>query len=153
MKAMAKVLGISVLVVGLVGVALGIVFLQQSFSKSAMIKERMAAEQVTLGLPAAGEPGYIEGNVVDTAGEAQVASDTLREHRMDSYGTYGDTARGSAERTSFLDALNMENSLNLAQAGFGISTMALGSGVFMIVMGVGLMTTGTTLYYLSRRMS
>ncbi len=153
MKGMIKFTGIGVVVLGLIGLAVGIVFIVNGYSTQGLIADRLADEQITLGLPQQGEEGYVAGNVVDTAGEAKVASDTIREHRQDTYGTYADTSRGSVERDTFLDALTLENSLNLAQAGFGVSTMAIGSGVFMIVMGAALAATGTTLYYLSGRMS
>lgn len=146
MKAIAKGLGIGVLLLGLVGLALGIVFIVNGVSTRAMVADELRTEQITLGLPTPDDEGYVEGALVDTAGEAEVASTTVKEHRRNDYGTYGETARGSTERATFLDALTLENSLNLAQAGFGVSTMAIGSGVFMVVMGTALIGTGITLH-------
>ena len=115
MKAIAKGIGIGVLLLGLVGLALGVVFIVNGVSTRAMVADELRTEQITLGLPTPDDEGYVEGNVVNTTEEAKVASDTVKEHRRDNYGAYGETARGSTERASFLDALTLENSLNLAR--------------------------------------
>lgn len=145
MGAITRYLWIMVLLVGLAGVAFGIVFMVNGFHVKALIAEELRREQVTLELPKEGEEGYIEGNVIDTPAEVEAASDHLQESRL-KYGTYGELPRGSDERARFLDALTMESSLNLARLGYGVSTMAIGSGVTMVVIGVGLVGTGLVLY-------
>jgi len=145
MAAIVRYIWIMLLVLGVAGLALGIVFIVQGVATNGMIAEELRAEQVTSALPKEGEDGYIEGNVVDTAGEAQAAQDVLAEHLHDRYGTYGDTARGSSARDTYLDGTTLRNSLNIATLGFGVSTMAIGSGVAMVVMGVGLVGTGIVL--------
>jgi glucose dehydrogenase len=44
----------------------------------------------------------------------------------------------------------MENYLYLAVLGFGVTTVVIGSGVFMIVTGVALGVTGLVLFRLAR---
>ena len=49
-------------------------------SVSVMLTESLAAENITLGLPKVGE----EGNMINTAKEAQASQDILEEHLRDS---------------------------------------------------------------------
>lgn len=147
---MARVTGpipMMVVVLGVVALALGIVFIVNGFLTQGQIAESLRAEQVTLGLP------ENPGGVVDTAREAQAAQDVLQEHLRENYGTYGDTARGSAERDSYLDGTTLRNSLNLAVMGFGVSQMLLGTGAFMVVTGIALSGGGLVIRRLSRRAS
>ena len=51
---------------------------------------------------------------------------------------------------SYAQALNMENYLYLAVLGFGVTTMIIGAGVFMIITGLALGTTGVVLLRLPR---
>ena len=147
-----KYLAVMVIVLAVVSLAMGIVFIVQGSSTQAKIAEGLRAEKVTLGLEE-GNPGYIVGNVVDTAAEAKAAQDILEEHLRDNYGTYGDTKRGSPERTTYLDGTTLRNSLNLAVMGFGVCTIATFSGVFMIIMGTALLGTGLTLRQLNSKVS
>ena len=142
MAAITRYIWIMLLVLGVAGLALGIVFLVNGFSAKAQVAESLQAEQVTLGLT---DEQKAAGEVVDTAAEAQAAQDVLAEHLHDRYGTYGDTSRGSSERDTYIDGTTLRNSLNLANLGFGVSTMAIGSGVAMVVIGVGLVGTGIVL--------
>ena len=142
---MTRYLSIAVVILGVVGLAMGIAFIAQGMSTQNLIAESLRAEKVTLELPKEGEPGYIEGNVVDTAAEAEAAQDILEEHLRERYGTYGDTKSGSPERTTYLAGTTLRNSLNLAVMGFGVSTVATVSGVFMVIVGIALLGTGLTL--------
>ena len=143
MAAITRYLWIMVLVVGLAGVAFGIVFMVNGFSAKAQIADELRAEEVTLGLDA---NAATNGDVVDTAGEAQAAQDILEEHLHNNYGTYGDTTSGSPERTSYLDGTTLRNSLNLARVSFGLSTIAIASGGVMLIMGIGFVGTGLVLH-------
>ena len=143
-----RYLGFVVIVIGVVALAMGIVFIQQGFAKEAFLREAMEQEQITLE--------GVEG-IIDTAEEAQIAGDTVREHRHGIAPTYGDLLGGErfnpADPTqlSYAQALNLENYLYLAVASFGVFTMAKGAGAFMIVMGVGLGATGFALWRMSRK--
>jgi len=153
MRRISQYLAIIVLFLGVVGLAMGIVFIVQGATTSETIKEGLRAEKVTLGLPEAGEEGYIEGNVVDTTAELQAAQDILLEHMRDRYETYGDTERGSPERTSYLDGLTLMNSMYIAAMGLGVSTVIIVSGVFMIITGLALGASGVVLLRLTREIS
>ncbi|MFC2034788.1 hypothetical protein ACFLUJ_01535 [Chloroflexota bacterium] len=126
----------------LVSLVLGVTFIQQGYAKEAFLREVMAQEQITVG--------DLEG-VVDTAAEAQIAGDTVREHRHGIAPTYGDLlGDGRFDPTvpmqlTYAQALNLENYLYLAVASFGVFTVVKVVGGFMIVMGLALGTMGFAL--------
>ncbi len=136
---MVKKLGIIVIVFAVISLAMGIVFVQQGFAKEAYMAEAMKQEQIELD--------GVEG-IIDTAKEAQIAGDTVREHRHGIAPTYGDLLGGErfnpAEpmQLTYAQALNLENYLYLAVASFGIFTIAKAAGAFMVVMGLALGTVG-----------
>ena len=138
-----KYLGILVMITALVSIVLGGVFLQQGFDKESYLVGAMEQEKITVE--------GVEG-VVDTAGEAQLAGDTVREHRHGISPTYGDLLAGgrfdptNPTQLSYAQALNLENYLYLAVASFGVFTVVKGVGAFMIVAGLGLGVTGYGLY-------
>ena len=129
------------LVLAIVAFALGAVFVVQGVTKTAWMSDAMRTEQVTLGLS---NESIAEGNFVDSAAEAQQAGDTIREHRHSIAPTYNDLLDGAKFNASdpvqltYAQAMNMENYLYLAVLGFGVAQMALGTGVFMIVVAIAL---------------
>jgi len=136
---MVKKLGIIVIVFAVISLAMGIVFVQLGFAKEAFLTEAMKQEQIELD--------GVEG-IIDTAEEAQIAGDTVREHRHGIAPTYGDLLGGGRfnptepKQLSYAQALNLENYLYLAVASFGMFTIAKVTGAFMIVMGLALGATG-----------
>ena len=139
MNSKVKNLGILVIIFAVISLVMGIVFVQQGFSKEAFLTEAMTEEQIELD--------GVEG-VIDTPGEAQVAGDTVREHRHGIAPTYGDLLGGERYdptnplQLTYAQALNLENYLYLAVASFGLTLMAKGMGAFMIVMGLALGVAG-----------
>ena len=138
------------LLLGLVVLSVGIVFSVEATSVKAEVTDALRTEQITLGID---EALVTNGAVVDSVTDAKLAFETIREHRHDNWGTYDDTARGSAERDSYIQALALENSLNLARAGYGVADLALYSGIAMIIMGIAIGGTGMALIGLSREKS
>ncbi|MFC1934766.1 hypothetical protein ACFLXZ_00420 [Chloroflexota bacterium] len=136
---MVKKLGVIVIVFAVISLAMGIVFIQQGFAKEAFLTEAMKQEQIELD--------GVEG-IIDTSEEAQIAGDTVREHRHGIAPTYGDLLGegrfNPAEpmQLSYAQALNLENYLYLAVASFGIVTIVKIIGAFMLVMGLALSATG-----------
>jgi len=145
-----------VLLAGVAGVVIGSVFIAQAVEKNNWMKETMQAEHVTFGLP---EEKVAGGDVIDTAEEAQSAGDTIREHRRNIAPTYQDLLgegrydSTNPEHLSYAQALNMENYLYLAVLGFGVTTVIIGAGVFMIITGIALGGAGVVLLGLARRIS
>ncbi len=150
---MIKGLSILVIVLGIVSIAIGGIFLQQAFAKNDLLVTAMQQEQITLGIPS---EQLAEGEVIDTAKEAEIAGDTVREHRHSIAPTYGDLLGGkqydptNLEQLTYAQALNLENYLYLAVLGFGVTQIAMGAGAFMVVTGIALGVAGVVLLRLSR---
>ena len=149
-------LAMLVLFLGIVAVVLGGVFIGQGIAKDNLLVTAMQQEKITLGIP---EAGLAEGELIDSAEEAEIAGDTVREHRHGIAPTYGDLlGEGRFDPTSqqqltYAQALNLENYLYLAVLGFGVTQVVIGSGIFMVITGIALGGTGVALNKLSRRLS
>lgn len=143
-----------VLLLGLMSVVIGSVFIAQALEKNNWMKSAMRVEKVTLGLS---EEQIEKGEIVDTAEEAQIAGDTIREHRRNIAQTYdellgeGPFDPTNPQHLSYAQALNMENYLYLAVLGFGVTRVILGAGVFMILTGIAFGATGVVLLRLSTK--
>ena len=150
---MIKGLSVLVIVLGIVSVAVGGVFLAQAFAKNDFLTTAMQQEQITLGIES---DKISQGEIIDTASEAEIAGDTVREHRHGIAPTYGDLLDGgrydptSMEQLTYAQALNLENYLYLAVLGFGVTQLAMGAGAFMVVTGIALGVTGLVIHRLSR---
>ena len=142
-------LGIAIIVLAIVCAIVGIVFVQQGFSKQNYLVNAMKQEQITLN---------IDGQqvVIDNATKAQKAGDTVREHRHGIAPTYGDLLAGkqfdptNPKQLTYAQALNLENYLYLAVATFGLVTVVLGAGAFMIISGIAFGLTGIALIKLGK---
>lgn len=144
---------ILVLFLGVVAVVLGGVFIAQGVAKDNLLVTSMQQEKITLGIP---EGELAEGELIDSAKEAEIAGDTIREHRHGIAPTYGDLlGEGrydptNPEQLTYAQALNLENYLYLAVLGFGVTQVVIGSGAFMVVTGLALVGTGVAIHRLNR---
>jgi hypothetical protein len=144
---------ILVLLLGVVAVVLGGVFIGMGVAKDNLLVTAMRNEKITLGIPS---DKLAAGEVIDTAKEAEIAGDTVREHRHGIAPTYGDLLGGKQfdptdpQQLTYAQALNLENYLYLAVLGFGVTQLAIGSGAFMVVTGIALGAAGVALHRLSR---
>ncbi len=138
-------LGKVVLLLGVVALVIGVVFIGQGIVKNNMITEAMQAEQITYG-----GAEEIDG-FIDTAAEAKLMADVLREHRLEDYGIYSELGREDPNRATILKAMTMENSLNQAQMGFGLVTVVIVIGIFMVITGIAVSGPGLVLYRMSGR--
>ncbi len=135
-------LGRVVLLLGVVALVIGAVFIGQGIAKNTMITEAMQVERITYG-------GAEEINgVIDTAAEAELMAGVLKEHRLE-LGVYSELDREAPERDAILKAMTMENSLNLAQLGYGVVTVVIVSGIFMVIIGIAVSGTGLMLYQMA----
>ncbi len=145
---MVKILSVFVIVLGVVAIVIGGIFVWQGFAKNDLLVDAMQQEQITLGIPS---DKLAAGEVIDNAKEAEIAGDTVREHRHSIAPTYGDLLGGNQFdptnplQLTYAQALNLENYLYLAVLGFGVTQIALGIGAFMIIVGVALGITGIVL--------
>ncbi len=150
MKTMARV----IVLLGVVAVVFGAVFIGQGISKNNQLVAAMQVEQVTLGIES-----ELEGEIIDSLGEAMEAGDTIREHRRGIAPTYSDLLGdgrydpSDPEQLTYAQALNLENYLYLAVVAFGLTQSVTASGVFMVVTGLALGGTGMVLYRLGQRVS
>ena len=139
MNTKVQKLGFIVILFAVISLGVGVVFVQQGFAKEAFLIEAMTQEQITLG--------GVEG-IIDTPEEAQLAGDTVREHRHGIAATYGDLLGEEhfnptdPKQLAYAQALNLENYLYLAVASFGVFTVVKATGVFMMIMGLALGATG-----------
>ena len=153
MVRVSRYLAILVLVLGIIAFVMGAAFIYQGVAKQDLIRTQMQAEKVTYLLP---EEEVAKGNVIDTAKEAQMAADTVKEHRHQIAPTYNDLLQGgkydptNPKHLTYSQAINLENYLYLGVLAFGLTTVVLGSGAFMMVTGIALGTTGMVLLGLTR---
>lgn len=127
---LSKKVAALVLVAGIIAIAIGGVFVSQGFSKANYITEQIAAQQITYG----GAGSTIDG-IIDTPQEAQEMASVLQEHQL-ALGVYSQLSRDDPNRAQILNALTMENALNLAVAGYGLTDVVKASGAFMILVGL-----------------
>lgn len=145
MSRMNRYMAILVLAIGLACVGVGVTFVVQSQVKSNWIEEAMRQEEVTLGLT---DEAKAAGEVVDSAAEAQRAADTIKAHRQKIAPTYSDLTGGEGfdpanpDHVRYMQALNMENYLYTSVMGFGLTTVVLAAGAFMIMVGIALSAIG-----------
>ncbi len=137
-----------VMIMAVAVLVMGSVFIYQGVTKADWMRDAMRLEQVTVGLS---DEAIANGNVVDTASEAQAAGDTIREHRRGIAETYNELlGEGrydptNPEHLTYAQALNMENYLYLGVLGFGVTDIAIAAGAFMILTGVALGATSIAL--------
>ena len=149
---MVSKLAIVVMLLGVVGIVMGGVFIGLGVSRNNELREAMRIEHITLGI----EEGETKGQVIDSFEEAKIAGDTIREHRRGIASTYEDLLGGerfdatNPKQLTYAQALNLENYLYLAVTAFGLIQSVIASGVFMIVVGIGLGGTGISFLRLAR---
>ncbi len=145
MNGKTRVISVIIMVFAVVSLAMGVVFVQQGFAKEGLLVDAMKQEQITFN--------GVEG-IVDNAAKAQLAGDTVREHRHGIAPTYGDLLGGELfnpedpQQLTYAQALNLENYLYLAVASFGLVSIAKVTGAFMVLMGIALGILGYSLYSL-----
>jgi len=149
-----KTMAIVIVLLSVVAVVLGAVFIGQGVTRNNQLVGAMHVEQVTLGVES-----ELEGEVIDSLGEAMEAGDTIREHRRGIAPTYSDLLGGERydptdpQQLTYAQALNLENYLYLAVVAFGLTQSVTASGVFMVVTGLALGGTGVVLYRLGQKVS
>ncbi len=150
---MIRKLAILILLIGLVSIVIGAVFIGQGIAKNNYLVTAMRQEKITLGIPS---DKIAEGEIIDNATEAQIAGDTVREHRHTISPTYGDLLGGKSfdptnpTQLTYAQALNLENYLYLAVLGFGLTQVVIANGIFMVITGIAFGGTGIVLLRLAK---
>jgi len=137
-------LGLVVIIIGVMALAVGIVFIQQGFAQESWLVKAMETEQIAM-------PDG-SGTIVDSSDLAEKAGDLVREHRHGISPTYGELLGGehfdptNPTQITYLQAMNIENYLYLAVTAFGVFLVVKAAGAFMILTGLGLGATGYALW-------
>jgi hypothetical protein len=148
MNGKLRYLGLVVIILGIIGLAVGIVFVQQGFAQESWLEQTMNQEQITM-------PDG-SGTIINNEATARAAGDLVRQHRHNIAPTYGDLLGGqnfdptNPTQLTYAQALNLENYLYLAVTAFGVFTVVKVTGAFMIVTGLALGTSGYTLWRIGR---
>jgi len=148
---MVRKLAIMILMLGVIGIAMGGAFVGLGIARNAELREAMRVEHITLGIEEAER-----GQVIDSFAEAKEAGDTIREHRRGIAPTYEDLLGGGRfdptqpEQLTYAQALNLENYLYLAVTAFGLIQAVIAIGVFMIITGAAFGGTGLALLKLAK---
>jgi len=130
-----------VMIMAVAALVLGIVFVYQGVSKASAITGQMREEAVPSSIFVENAP---EGDIIDTAAEAQKAADTIKQHRQNIAPSYEDLLAGgrydptNPQHLSYTQALNMENYLYMGVFALGFTQAVTAIGVFMILMGLAL---------------
>ena len=149
-----RILGILIMGVGLVSIVVGGVFIGQGIAKNNLIVERMDIEQVTLALDPNTPNVY---TAINDGEEAQLAADTIAEHRRGIAPTYQDLLQGgrfdsgNTTHLTYGQAMNLENYLYLAVLAFGVVQVVLANGAVLVIIGLGAAGTGFALYKISNK--
>jgi hypothetical protein len=151
---MNRILSLLVILLGVLSLALGALFVYQGASKINYLTTNVKGEKITLGLTAA---QIAEGQVDQTAAQLQAASDKVSSDRHSIAPTYDALLGGknfdptNPTQLTWAQALNLENSLNVAVLAFGVTQIAEGAGAFMIIVAIALWGIGIVLWRLSGR--
>jgi hypothetical protein len=148
---MVRKLALLVMVLGVVGIVLGGVFVWQGIAKNDLIVDRMNIEKVSLAVDP-NNPGQL--TAVNDSSSAQKAADKIAADRRAIAPTYQDLLAGgrfdptNAKELSYAQAMNLENYLYMAVTAFGLTQAVMGSGAYMVVVGLAVLLTGLALYRL-----
>ena len=148
---MIRKLAILVLILGVIGVVLGGVFVWQGTAKNNLIVDRMKIEKVSLAVDPNNPQQLTQ---VTNAAEAQKAADTIASHRRAIAPSYQDLLGSgrfdptNPQHLTYAQAMNLENYLYLAVTAFGLTQVVMGSGAYMIVVGLAVFIIGLALYRL-----
>ena len=150
MNKIIKNLSILILVLGAIALVMGVVFLYEGASKEMFLTTIMKQESIKLS--DLGVTGSKANHIIDSQETAQIAGDTVRGHRHAIASSY--TALLGSNKfdptnpkdLTYAQAQNLENYLYLAVLSFGVTTIAMASGGFMIVVALALGAIGFVLF-------
>ena len=143
----AIVLGVVVIGSGIAGIAIG-------QAKAHNLSDRLKTENVSLRVFDTNAPASA---IVTTAAQAQLAADTLDKHRKAIAPSYSALLNGqkfdpsNLKELTYAQAMNLEDSMNLAVLGFGVTTVLTLIGVLAIIIGIALIAVSMAVWILPKR--
>jgi len=150
---MLRSLGLVVVLLGVVALAIGVVFVVEGFAKNNLIVDRMNVEKVSLAIDPDNPGVYTQ---INNASEAQQAADTIAKHRRSIAPTYQELLAGgqfdptNPKHLTYAQAMNLENYLYMAVTAFGLIQVTMASGGFMIITGLAISGVGLALFRIGR---
>ncbi|MGB8706512.1 MAG: hypothetical protein WCD72_00980 [Dehalococcoidia bacterium] len=156
MSRIIRNLSILILVFGAVAFLIGVVFMYEGISKRIWLTDTMKQESITLS--SLGITGSNANQIIDSAETAQIAGDTVRGHRHGIAPTYSDLLAGgkfdpaNPKDVTYAQAINLENYLYLGVLSFGVTTIAMATGGYMIVIALALGSIGFVLLRLAQNL-
>jgi hypothetical protein len=147
-----KLISLAAAVLGIIGLAIGGVFIGVSQHEHSFITSQLREQGITLGLT---KDQIANGEFVDNSAEAQTAAKMLSEHLKSIAPTYAaltaQNPSGKYDPTNMNDltysqGLNLMNSMNLVVLGYGVDQAIMGTGAGFLVVGLGLGATGIITY-------
>jgi len=150
-----RYLSIAIVLLGVVALALGVVFVTEGIMKNNLIVTRMEVEKVTLAVDP-DNPGT--ATQINNAADAQRAADLIATHRRGIAPTYQDLLNMGTGRfdptnptdLTYAQAMNLENYLYMAVTAFGLIQVTEAAGLFMVITGLALCGGGLVLFRMSR---
>jgi len=134
--------GILLIILSIIAIVIGIIFIYQGWSKNNLIVERMRVEKVQLALDP-NKPADLTN--ITNAFDAQKAADIIASHRRAIAPSYQDLLGNgrfdpnNPQHLTYAQAMNLENYLYLAVTAFGLIYVTIGAGIFMVVVGIGML--------------
>jgi hypothetical protein len=157
MNRIIRNLSILIIVFGAVALIMGITFIYEGASKYIFLTSIMKQENIKLS--DLGVTGNNANKIIDSQETAQIAGDTVRGHRHSIAPSYTALLGGekfdptNPKDLTYAQAQNLENYLYLAVLSFGVTTIAMATGGFMIVVALALGATGFILFRLAQMLS
>ena len=138
----AIVLAVVVIGSGIAGIAIG-------QAKAHNLSDRLKTEAVSLRTFDTNAPANA---VITNAAQAQLAADTLDKHRKAIAPSYSALLNGqkfdpsNLKELTYAQAMNLEDSMNLAVLGFGVTTVLTLIGVLAIIIGIALIAVSMAVW-------
>jgi hypothetical protein len=149
-----RISGAVIMAFGVLALIMGAVFLWQGFLKQSYLVQTMRQENITLGM--LGIKGDKANEVIDNGETLQLAGDTVRGHRHSIAPSYEDVLGGkqfdptNPKQLTYAQAINLENYLYLGVTAFGLVTVVLAMGGFMMITGLPLSIIGFVLFRVAK---
>jgi hypothetical protein len=147
---MARILLIVVIIlsVGIMGGGVASVVLGQTNSSD--VKANLVSEQV----PLTGG----NGQIITTSAQARLQAETIKGHRAAMAPTYTQLLGGkkfdpaNPLEVTYVTAMDLENSLNVAVLAYGVTSVLTFNGVLMIAIGIALLAVAVVVWRFRRRL-
>ena len=125
---------------GLLVIVAGVVMLLAGATTWTMIRNQLADEKITV----AEDARWFAGDVVDGPLTAYSQADIIDHHARESSGgrTYAELGREDPVRATMMNASFLRASLFTSVLAFGVSAMAMGLGLLLVLIGWALMPPG-----------